>query len=203
MDVGEVVPALVGSHPLVDSIRLTGSRSAGTQHELSDWDFLVATHDFAPLAAELPRLIEPLQPLAGQWDRYSHHACYMVMLRGPLKVDLIFPGQEQEWAPAWEPSQETLAAIDAHFWDWILWLEQKRRAGEEKVLDASLVDMYKLMLEPMGACSRPDSVAEAVELFVDLRHRLEDRFGVRVSRELEQEVRPLVAASSIERRFGS
>jgi len=161
-------------------------------HELSDWDFVVETGDFPRLAEELPQLVEPLHPLAQQWDRYSSHACYMLMLPGPTKVDLIFPDQKQEWAPAWAPSAGTLTAIDHHFWDWILWLEQKRRSAKVDVLAKSLRDMHELMLRPMGAKAEPESVAEAVAAYLDLRRQLEERFGVDVPRELENEVRPAV-----------
>jgi len=189
---GEDVPALLGEHPLVRSVKLTGSRAEGTLHELSDWDFVVETGDFPRLAEVLPQLVERLRPLAQQWDRYSSHACYMLMLPGPTKVDLIFPDQKQEWAPAWVPSAGTLTAIDHHFWDWILWLEQKRRSGKVDVLEKSLRDMYELMLRPMGAKAGPGSVVEAVAVYLDLRRQLEERFGVDVPRELENEVRPAV-----------
>jgi hypothetical protein len=190
VDTGEAVLALLGGHPLVGHIVLTGSRADGTAHELSDWDFLVTTHDFANLAANLPRALHALQPLAQQWDRYSDHACYMLMLPGPAKVDLIFPDRKQAWAPPWEPSAETLAAIDAHFWDWIHWLEQKRRAGKTDALAKSLGDMYDLMLAPMGAEAPPASVDEAVETYLVLRDQLEECYGVNVPRKLESAVRP-------------
>jgi hypothetical protein len=186
----EVVPALVGAHPSVSSIRLTGSRADGTAHELSDWDFAVQTDDFPWIAEELPRLVEPLRPLAAQWDRYSDHACYMLMLRGPAKVDLIFPDEKQDWAAAWEPSADTLVALDHHFWDWILWLEQKRRAGKGDTVAKSLRDMHRLMLVPMGAPEEPTSIAEALDSYLVLRAELEERFGLRVSRELQREVAP-------------
>jgi Nucleotidyltransferase domain len=193
VDTGEAVLALIGGHPLVGTMRLTGSRADGTAHELSDWDFLVTTYDFPRLAADLPRAVHPLQPLAQQWDRYSDHACYMLMLPGPTKVDLIFPDRKQAWAPPWEPSAETLAPIDAHFWDWIHWLEQKRRAGRTDALAKGLGDMYDLMLGPMGAKEPPASVDEAVEVYLALRDQLEERYGVNVPRKLENAVRPVLS----------
>jgi hypothetical protein len=193
LDVGRLVPALVGKHPLVDSIQLSGSRASGAAHELSDWDFVVRTRSFDRLRRELPSLVEPLRPLAAQWDRYSDYACYMLMLRGPTKVDLIFPDERQQWAPAWTPSRTTLAAIDHHFWDWVLWLEQKRRSGNSDAVAKSLRDLYEFMLKPMGAAAGPDSISEAVEVFVRLRDQLEKRFGLRVARELEREVRAVLA----------
>ncbi len=193
MDVGEAVLALLGGHPLVGRLVLTGSRADGTAHELSDWDFLVTTYDFPRLVADLPRAVHPLQPLAQQWDRYSDHACYMLMLPGPAKVDLIFPDRKQGWAPPWEPSAETLVPIDMHFWDWIHWLEQKRRSGKADALAKSLGDLYDLMLGPMGAKKPPGSVDEAVEVYLALRDRLEQRYGVSVPRKLEDAVRPVLS----------
>jgi hypothetical protein len=193
VNLGELVPPLVGAHPSVRSIRLIGSRADGTAHELSDWDFAVETSDFLRLADELPQLVEPLRPLAAQWDRYSDHACYMLMLSGPVKVDLIFLDQKQDWAAAWEPSADTLVAIDRHFWDWILWLEQKRRAGKDDAVAKSLDDMHALMLEPMGSVSPPGSIPEALDAYLEQRTVLEERFGVRVPRELQNEVQPVVS----------
>jgi hypothetical protein len=192
VNLGELVPALVGAHPSVRSIRLTGSRAGGTAHELSDWDFAVETGDFPGLADELPRLVEPLHPLAAQWDRYSDHPCYMLMLSGPAKVDLIFPDEKQDWAAAWKPSADTLAAIDHHFWDWILWLEQKRRAGKDNAVTKSLGDMHRLMLEPMGARTLPGSIPDALDTYLRRRAALEDRFGVHVPHDLQDEVQPVL-----------
>jgi hypothetical protein len=50
----------------------------------------------------------------------------MLILGGPVKVDLIFAGQGHEHELPWKPSHETLAGIDAHFWDWMLWLRSKQ-----------------------------------------------------------------------------
>jgi hypothetical protein len=190
VNLGELVPALVGAHPSVRSIRMTGSRADGTAHELSDWDFTVETSDFPRFADELPRLVEPLHPLAAQWDRYSDHACYMLMLRGPAKVDLIFLSERQEWAPPWLPSADNLADIDAHFWDWILWLVQKSRGADRRTVRKGLADMQRLMLAPMGARAEPGSIAQALDSYVALRAELEERFGVRVPRDVQEEVEP-------------
>jgi hypothetical protein len=193
VNLSQLVPNLVGADPSVTSVRLIGSRAEGTAHDLSDWDFAVETGDFPRLAEQLPRLVEPLRPLAVQWDRYSDHACYMLMLSGPTKVDLIFPDQKQDWAGAWEASAGTLVDIDRHFWDWILWLEQKRRAGKDDLVTTSLDDMHRLLLEPMGAPQRPDSIPAAVDAYLGRRTVLEERFGMQVPRELQDEVRPVLS----------
>jgi len=179
-------------HESVRSVRLVGSRRAGRAHDFSDWDFIVDMANFESVERDLHELVASLQPLSELWDPYSFHACYMLMLRGPTKIDLIFPSEKREWLPAWKPSAETLAAIDRHFWDWIVWLEQKRRGGREKVLASSLGDMFELMLSPMGVGVRPRSVREAVDSYLAARNELEQKFGVSVPRALENEVRPAV-----------
>lgn len=193
MNLAQLVPTLVGTDPSVTSVRLIGSRAEGTAHDLSDWDFAVETGDFPRLAEALPRLVEPLRPLAAQWDRYSDHACYMLVLSGPAKIDLIFHDEQQDWAGAWEASADTLVDIDRHFWDWMLWLEQKRRAGNENTVTKSLGDMHRLLLEPMGAAHRPGSIPAAVDAYLGRRTVLEERFGLRVPRELQEEVRPVLS----------
>ena len=84
----------------------------GIAHELSDWDFEVETRNFARVAEALPGLVAPLQPLAEQWDRYAAHACFMLILRGPTKADLLFLDEKQAWAPPWEPAPDNLDSID-------------------------------------------------------------------------------------------
>jgi hypothetical protein len=190
------VPSALESHPSVREVRLAGSRAADRAHDLSDWDFLVLTDDFAAVARALPALVAPLCPLSELWDPYSHYACYMLMLRGPTKVDLIFSGEKRKWSSAWEPAPDTLEAIDTHFWDWILWLEQKRRGGRTAQLEKSLGDMFDLMLRPLGVVEKPRSVAEATDAYVAARGALERRFRVRVPRTLEDEVRPVLPASA-------
>ena len=193
MDVAKTVPALVAAHAAVREVRLVGSRADGRAHELSDWDFTVETDDFERVARDLPELVAPLRPLAEQWDRYSNYACYMLMLRGPRKIDLFFPSEPRDWAPAWEATPETLAAIDHHFWDWALWLEQKRRHGSRAQLEKGLGDMYGFLLRPIGVDERAAAIAEAVDAYIAARAELERRFDVRVSRELEEEARPALA----------
>jgi hypothetical protein len=85
-----------------------------------------------------------------------------------------------------------LQAIDSHFWDWIVWLEQKRTGGDEATLKTGLGDMFDLMLKPMGLLAKPGSVSEAIDAYIAARDELETRFGVSVDRELEGEVRPAV-----------
>jgi hypothetical protein len=172
----------------VTDVRFSGSRAAGSEHALSDWDFLVEAADFGRLRGDLPGLVEPLRPLAARWDPYSDHVCFMVMLPGPTKVDLIFPSVPQEWAPPWDVSAETLPAIDEHFWDWVLWLAQKELGGSD--LTESIADLHRLLLAPMGASAAPISIEDALATYLELRGRLEERYGFRVPRELQREVEP-------------
>jgi hypothetical protein len=177
----ERVTAAVSPHPAVRSIRLAGSRADGRATDLSDWDFLVEAGDFEAVAAALPRLVAPLDPLVQQWDRLSNEWCYMLILSGPVKVDLIFPSEPHEHEPPWQPSPDNLAAIDAHFWDWTLWLRSKEAAGKTEQVESELVKLFDHLLAPLGADRAPSSVAEAVQSYRALRSR---------PTELEQEVAP-------------
>jgi predicted nucleotidyltransferase len=188
------VSGALEEHASVREVRLIGSRAAGEEHELSDWDFAVETDDFAGLAEELHGIVAPLLPISELWDPYSDYACYMLILHGPTKVDLIFPSERREWSPAWEATPATLEAIDRHFWDWALWLEQKRRHDRTSQLAKSLGDLFELLLRPLGAREPPASIADAVSAYVRSREALENRFGVLVPRELEREVRPVLDA---------
>jgi hypothetical protein len=195
VDVAREVPAALEAHPAVREVRLAGSRAKGREHQLSDWDFAVETDDFESVARDLHNLVAALSPLSEQWDPYSKVECYMLLLPGPTKIDLLFVDQPREWSPAWEPSTETLEAIDRHFWDWILWLEQKRRGGRTEVVARSLRDMHELMLRPMGVVAEPRSLPEAIDSYLDARSALEREFGMSLPRDLEHEVRPAIRGS--------
>lgn len=190
-DPAVTVPALLRTHPAVAAVSPVGSRAEGRALEISDWDFSVETDAFGAVARDLPGLVAPLGPIAAQWDRYAPHRCFMLILPGPRKVDLLFLDEPQEWSPQWEPAPETLPAIDDHFWDWALWLEQKLARGDREAVEHGLVDLHRLLLAPLGAPA-PGSLPEAVEVFVAARDRLERALGVTVSRGLEREVRPVL-----------
>jgi hypothetical protein len=184
---------LVAAHPAVREIRFVGSRAEDRAIELSDWDFLVEAHDFAALAEALPELLAPLEPLAQQWDRLSSEQCWMLTLAGPAKVDLIFPNEPHADEPPWEPSGENLAAVDAHFWDWMLWLKAKDARGSGERVDAELEKLFEHLLAPLGVERRPSSIADAVADYLAARERAEQRFAVTVDRRLEAAVAPAVA----------
>jgi hypothetical protein len=191
-EIARAVPSALERHPAVRDVVLIGSRAEGRAHDISDWDFAVDSDDFESVARELPRLVACLDPIAEQWDPYATHACYMLMLPGPTKVDLLFLDEKREWSPPWVASRETLEAMDRHFWDWILWLEQKRTRGDADVLARGLEHMYACLLRPLGVAAEPGSVAEAIDLFVEARGRLESAYGISVPRSLEHEVLPAV-----------
>jgi predicted nucleotidyltransferase len=191
-DLAERVIRNVERHPSIGRIRLAGSRARGTPGPHSDWDFLVETTDFPTVAAALPRLLSPLEPLAQQWDRLSDQQCWMLILRGPLKVDLIFADEPHAHELPWEPSAKSLHALDAHFWDWTLWLRAKVEAGKREFVAAELRKLYEHLLAPLGAERVPASIGDAVALYRAARAAAEQRFGCEVSRHLEAEVSPVL-----------
>jgi Nucleotidyltransferase domain len=187
-DLAERAIGALSRHPAVRSIRLVGSRAEGRATERSDWDFCIETDDFDALARELPVLLAPLAPLAQQWDRLGPFRCWMLVLPGPAKVELLFPDHPQEAAPHWVPTAENLVAIDSQFWDWALWASGKESAGKSELVRVELGMLFDHLLEPLGADVPPVSVADAIHTYRTARERAEDHFGVRVPRQLESEI---------------
>jgi hypothetical protein len=161
---------------------------------LSDWDFVVVTDRFDDVARALPSLVAELDPLAQQWDRISAYPCYMLMLTGPVKVDLIFPGEPYESLPPWTVTPDTLDAIDQHFWDWILWLASKREKEKDELVRRELEKMSAHLLRPLGAEAVPDSIDPALEGYRTARDEREREFGVEISRRREREVLPAISS---------
>ena len=188
VDIASRVTTLVSAHPDVQRVVLVGSRADGEPTALSDWDFRIHTTKPSEVARDLPELVAPLQPMAAQWDRLGEHATYMLMLPGPIKIDL-FPGDERrELQPPWEPSRANLAAVDAHFWDWILWLGGKSLAGNAEIVADELAQMRRHLLGPLGVTSVPATVRDAVDEYRRARDRLEERWGIAVPRRLGDDV---------------
>ena len=121
------------------------------------------------------------EPLAAQWDRLSEEATYfMLVLRDGTKVDFIVRRPPQV-EPPWVVTRETLAAIDAHFWDWILWSWSKRLRVNDALVDVMLARvMYDHLLAPMGASSPPPTILAAVELYRSLCAERERSLDVNV-----------------------
>lgn len=191
-DIPGSVTVALSAHPHVVAVAFVGSRAAGTPTALSDWDFDVKVDDFPAVVAVLPALVSGLEPLAEQWDRLSPTGCYMLMLAGPAKVDLIFSDVPHRSSPPWVVSGRTLEEIDRHFWDWILWLASKRLGGKDGLVAEELEKMSVHMLRPMGAQEVPASIPAATTAYRAARNRLESDLGVSVSRRLEREVFPVL-----------
>jgi len=181
------VRAAVSAQPGVVAVTLVGSRARGDATEYSDWDFKVRADDVHRVFADLPPRIADLQPLAVLWDRLSDEACLMVIVDGPTKIDLIFdePNQHQ---PRWQVTPETLPAIDAHFWDWTLWLCSKQHAGKGEVVAAQLQRQFEHLLAPLGVARAPASLGAAVSAYQAQRAIREEELGVVVPRRLGEEV---------------
>ena len=190
MNLAEAVVSAVSPHPAVASIELVGSRAEGRATKWSDWDFAVRVRDFRAVAEALPRLVEPLEPLVQQWDRLSDQYCWMLILRGPVKVDLIFPDEPHEKEGPWRPGPDTLAGIYDHFWDWMLWLRGKEAAAKDELVASELEKLFGHLLAPLGVEVPPSSIAEAVGSYLAARDRAERRFGRVVRRDVEQAVAP-------------
>jgi Nucleotidyltransferase domain len=189
-DLAGSVRAALLQHPHVRDVELVGSRATGSSTPLSDWDFAVTTDRFDAVARELPSLVAGLEPLAQQWDRISDYPCYMLMLSGPVKVDLIFPEEPYESLPPWTVTVETLDGIDRHFWDWILWLASKREKGQDDLVRRELLKMSEHLLRPLGVDRVPGSIEDALDSYRFARDQREREFGLEVSRCLEGEVLP-------------
>jgi hypothetical protein len=193
-DLAASVRAALLPHRHIRAVELVGSRATGSSTPLSDWDFEVETDDFGAVARALPALVSALEPLAQQWDRISAYPCYMLMLTGPVKVDLIFPGEPYESLPPWTVSAETLDGIDQHFWDWILWLASKREKGKDDLIRRELEKMSEHLLRPLGVDAAPGSIEAALEGYRRARDEREREFGREVSRRREREMLPAVSS---------
>ncbi len=194
------VPDRVGDalrlYPHVLAVDLVGSRATGENVPLSDWDFLITTDDEAVVAVALPDLVTPLEPMSSQWDRLGppEYSCYMLMLAGPAKVDLILPNLPHEPEPPWLVSAATLTGIDQHFWDWIVWMASKEQHGQVELVRLELAKLHTHLLAPMGVTREPATIADALGDYLTARTEAERRFGVLVPRELEAACRPALPA---------
>jgi hypothetical protein len=190
-DLEAAVKAAVEADATVMSVRLVGSRADGSAGGHSDWDFAIETDDFAALAPRMRKLVEPLRPLAAQWDPLGNQRCYMLIGRGPVKVDLIFD-EPQEDSPPWSVDRRTLPLIDDHFWDWTLWLVPKDAAGKADFVESELEKMHRHLLGPLGIDAPPRSIDEAVAAYLPARDRIAASLGAQIDRSLEREVLPVL-----------
>ena len=119
----------------------------------------------------------------------SERAGYMVVLEGPIKVDLFPEGGHRDLQPPWEAGRGTLAAIDGHFWDWVLWLGGKSLRHETGRVAGELAKMHWFLLTPLGVEDQPGSIQDAVSLYLEARAEASRRFRTRVPDELGTQVR--------------
>jgi predicted nucleotidyltransferase len=193
-DLVSVAIALVEKHPAVTAVEFAGSRSRGTHHELSDWDFAVSTPDFAAVARDMPTLVAPLEPLSEQWEPMGHFPVYQVLLRGPTKVEYLFLDETQDAMPTPVPGPDTLATINTHFWDWTWWIATKAAAGRDDLVAEHLAQLHGHLLRPLGIESVPRDIDESIAAFVARRDALEREYGVSVPRAAEDEIRAWIRA---------
>lgn len=182
------LPALVRRSPHVTGVELRGSQARGDAGPFSDWDFVIWTDDVASASHDLPALVQPLSPLMQQWDRLSSVPCYMLMIAGPTKIDLIFEGHLRTLEPPWTVTAETLPGIDAHFWDWTLWLASKVHAGKTDMVTAELQKLFDHLLAPLGSRTAPASLAHAIEDYQYLLTERQSRLGAVIDPEPGRQV---------------
>lgn len=192
MDARQVLD-LLSNHPDVASVELIGSRARGEALRFSDWDFGIKVHDFPPFAHEISTLVARLRPLARQWDRLSETKCYMLVVHGPIKVDLLFPDEPNEQSGPWRVTEESLEHIDAHLWDWVLWLASKQFRGSLELVSTELSKLFGHILQPMGVRQAPQTISDAINDYKRARGDFEMRFQISVNTELQDEVEPRVS----------
>jgi hypothetical protein len=198
MDLKAEIPKLLLRDPTVTSVQLAGSRERGDENALSDWDFVVETDDAGHLREEISHLVDSLNPLVGQWDRLGPVWCYMLILKGGVKVDIILEGTSQVDEPPWEVSPENLPAIDDHFWDWTLWLGSKCLKDDSDMVTRELTKMFDHLLEPLTVRQVPESIGEAISAYTVARDHHTDELGVTIELTLQSEVIEALRGSGLD-----
>jgi hypothetical protein len=183
------VVRLIEADPGIDRVEPVGSRASGDSLALSDWDFKITTRAFAEVQQRLPALAAPLRPVVAQWERLSSTWCYMLILVGQAKVDLIFT-EPHAVLPAWQVTAATLPGIDDHFWDWMLWLAAKEQAGKADLVAAELAKLHEHLLAPLGVPAQPVTLRQAIGSYRAARRCWEQRLNCQVPRAAEQAVSP-------------
>lgn len=161
MDLNAEVPELLLRDPAITSVQLAGSRERGDPNPLSDWDFVIETDDAGHVRENISHLLDPLGPLVAQWDRLGPVWCYMLILKGGVKVDVIVEGSTRVDEAPWDVLAETLPAIEGHFWDWTLWLGSKSLKHDSNLVAHELAKMFDHLLEPLGVRQGPKSLGES------------------------------------------
>ena len=191
------VQQLLQRLPWVRSVVLTGSRRAGDPTLLSDWDFDVAVDHDETVDALADHLVG-FATLAVFWDPLSTRATLIVLLEGPIKIDLIVSGTPNPHpVPRWDVHPGSLARIDVHFWDWILWLGSKQLRGDHNLVQQELDKMWHALLQPIGVARPVTSLAATVDAYVAARDLQEHRLGVNLDRRLERQVRAALTRNRV------
>jgi hypothetical protein len=184
-DPSEAIRTALMTDPRVLSVELVGSRAAGMATVLSDWDYRISSTEPGAVATQLPLLVAELRPLARLWDPLATSPVFMVVLAGAVKADLL-PGARPNptTAAGGRTPRPELHDIDAHFWDWNLWLGAKRLRGQDTLVRAELGKMWRHLLRPLGAAGPPATQQQAIILYLGLRPKREQQLGQAVSPDL-------------------
>jgi len=140
------------------------------------------------MMAAIPALVARSRPFAAFWEPLSQEAGYMVVMDGPTKVDVFPLGARRHIEPPWRLTTDSLAAIDAHFWDWTLWLGGKALRGEWGLVAEELDKMHRFLLAPVGVAVAPTSLDEAVASYLRARREAADSLRVVIQAELGRQV---------------
>ena len=186
-DVVRTIREALEASEAVSSVVLGGSRARGGATALSDWDIYVEGEPEAMMTT-IPPLVASFAPLASFWEPLSEEAGYMVVAAGPTKVDVFPLGARRHIQPPWRLNADSLPKIDAHFWDWTLWLGGKALRGEWSRVAAELDKMYGFLLAPVGVAVAPTSLDEAVASYLRARRDAADSLRVGVDAELGRQV---------------
>lgn len=138
--------------------------------------------------AAIPDLVAPLRPLAAFWEPLSEQAGYMMVMSGPVKIDLFPLGGTRILQPPWEVRADNFVSIDGHFWDWLLWLGSKSLRRETNLLAEQLNKMHWFLLGPLGVKEVPRSLGDAAALYIIARSRLSHELRTAVPEELGHQV---------------
>jgi hypothetical protein len=171
----------------VTSVTLGGSRERGGATELSDWD-LYLEGDPEQMMVQVPDVIASFGPLAAFWEPLAEEAGYMVVMDGPIKVDVFPTGGRRRIQAPWVLSAETLVQIDGHFWDWSLGLGGKSLRNERELVADELEMMHDFLLAPIGVAAAPTTLGEALAVYLLARASAMDALGVVVDPELGRQL---------------
>ena len=124
----------------------------------------------------------------------------IVAATGPyvVKVDLLLDlAERRPSADSPAVTAATLPGIDAHFWDWNLWLGSKRLRATETLVRAELAKMWGYLLKPLGGIAAPTTQREAIAEYLRQLQRLERRLDIHIPPDLGRAVQATLAASGV------